>query len=613
MPLEIIRFFLRRHWRPYAGLIVLGLVVGILEAANLIAFIPVMNVLVGTQSTRPANSTVNSVLESVQSALARTAGDYDPFVAACLLFLILTLLKGAMALVYEYWVARASGRVMHAYRQELLERFRTQPLSFFAESRAGDITYSLSFPPHMIAQLLYIVPRGAIDLFRFLSVVLVLLAIETRVTVLLGVFLAVLYFAVIRRMGRYSYRQATRRRDADRGMSGLATEWVHGIRPIRIAHADRHWVEGYHEHSRAARDAHVRLSMVLAVPRHVFELLAFAVFIGSVVIAYAFFPDAFRGNLTVIGVFSLGLARVLPSVAALARLPLDVRNVLPDIEQLYRMLSQTPQRSANGLHRYTRLEKGVRVADVTLEFPGRGAVLTHIDLGVSKGEVVAIIGPSGSGKSTLLNLLMGVLTPKTGAVSIDGRDIHTIDKGSFLSRIGYVGQDIVLFKGTIRENIAFFRRNIAEQSIRSAAATAEIADFIESLPDGYDTAVGEGGVNLSGGQAQRIAIARAIIHDPDILLLDEATSALDSSAETAVIHALQQAARNRTVIMVTHRLRSARWADTIVVLEGGRIVAQGKWDDLLTDREGLFAQMCSEQHLVAAELPTDADRAKPAT
>lgn len=598
IPTEI-RFVLRRHWRAYVALIALGLVVGILEAANLLAFIPIMNVLVGTQ---PGALGAAEAVERWTRALGSLFGAHDPFAVACVLFLGLTVVKGAMALLYEYWVSRASGRILHQYRREVLERLRAQPLAFFAESRAGDLTYSLYIPPVMISKLLYILPRGAIDLFRFVSVLIVLLAIEPRVTLVLIALVAVMYFAVIRRMSRYSYRQAELRRAAEQAMNGLATEWIHGIRPIRIAHADRHWVEGYDEHSQVARRSHARLSMLLAIPRHVFELLAFTLFIGSVAIAYVFFPDTFRTHLALIGLFGLGLMRVLPSAAALARMPLDIRTVLPDIEQLHRMLSSRPPAAERPLHLYSRLKSGIHIQHATAEYAGRGDVLSEIDLEVRKGEVFAIVGPSGSGKSSLLNLILGVIAPRRGAVMLDAHDIREIDKGSLFSRVGYVGQDVLLFKGTIRDNISFFRPELPERDIRAAAATAEIADFIESMPGGYDAPVGEGGVNLSGGQAQRIAIARAIVHDPDILLLDEATSSLDGAAEAAVVHALEKAARNRTVIMVTHRLKSALWADTVVVLDSGRIVAKGSWAELLADPQSAFSQMCREQQLTAAAL-----------
>jgi len=590
-----ILYFLRRHWRRYAALGALGVLVGLLEAASLLAFIPVMNMLVGTPAASAASGAVLSSLTQLLAVPGR-----DPFLSACVVFLVLTLIKGVIALVYEYRVSHTSSGVLHQYREELLERLRRQPLSFFADSRTGDITYSLSVPPQMLANLLYALPRGAVDLLRLLSVVVVLVVVEPRVTFALALIVVILYFVVVRKMSRHSYDQATRRRDAEQGMSGLATEWVHGIRPIRIAHADAHWLEGYKRLSLTAKTAHAQLSLLLASPRHVFELLAFSVFAGSVSAAYMYFPGQFREHVVMIGIFAVGLVRVLPSVAALARLPLEVRSVLPDVEQLYRMLNETPTHTEAVRQPYQRIESHLRIAGVTVEFAGRGEVLKDIELEVVKGSVVAIVGASGSGKSTLLNLLIGVVAPKSGSVRIDGRDIEAIDRASFLSRMGYVGQDVLLFKGTIRENIAFFRPDVSERDLRAAATTAEIADFIESLPGGYDAPVGEGGVNLSGGQAQRIAIARAIVHDPDMLLLDEATSALDSASEGAVVHALEQAAKNRTVVMVTHRLRSARWAEMVVVLENGRIIARGRWEDLLADPRSVFSEMCREQHLFEA-------------
>ena len=599
---EAIRYFLKRHWRTHAALTALGLLVAMLEAANLVAVIPVMNFLVGTDGVR-AGGALGTLVDGINATLASLSGGRDPFVVACAVFLALTLIKGGAALTYEYWVARESGLVLHAYRRELLERLRAQPLAFFAESRVGGIAYGLSYPPYMLAKLLYIIPRGAVDLFRFLSVLLVLFVVQPTVTLALAVAVALLYFAVVRRMGRHSYALAAERRDAEQAMNATATEWVHGIRPIRIAHADRHWIEGYETASVASQHAHTRLSLLLAAPRHIFELIAFGVFVGAVIAAYVFFPQAFRTQLAVIGVFALGLMRVLPSLAALARMPLDVRTTLPDVETLHRTLVETDADRRAGTQPYAGLREGVHIRGVTVDYPGRGSVLTGIDLDIRKGEVVAIVGPSGSGKSTLLNVVLGVAEPQHGSVTVDSTDIRALERGSYFSRMGYVGQDVLLFKGTIRENIAFFRPDVPDRDIRAAAVTAEIADFIESLPHGYDAPVGEGGVNLSGGQAQRIAIARAILHDPDILLLDEATSALDSASEAAVVHALEHAARNRTVIMVTHRLRSARWADTVVVLHEGRIVSRGSWDELLADPHGLFARMCREQQLTPEVLP----------
>ncbi|MCA9749853.1 MAG: ATP-binding cassette domain-containing protein, partial [Romboutsia sp.] len=226
-------------------------------------------------------------------------------------------------------------------------------------------------------------------------------------------------------------------------------------------------------------------------------------------------------------------------------------------------------------------------------FPDRGNVLSNININIPKGKIIALVGPSGSGKTTILNLLLGILEDFSGEVTFDGINTKDLDKKSLFSKVGYVDQDIFLFSGSIKDNIRFFNSNITEQQIIKAAMLANIHDFINELPDKYNTQVGENGINLSGGQKQRLSLARAIINEPEILLLDEATSALDSLSEQIVLSAIRKAAENRTVIMVTHRLASIKWADYIYMFNNGNIIEHGSWDELAGNKSNKFVEMLS--------------------
>jgi ATP-binding cassette subfamily B protein len=206
---------------------------------------------------------------------------------------------------------------------------------------------------------------------------------------------------------------------------------------------------------------------------------------------------------------------------------------------------------------------------------------------------VALVGPSGAGKTTVLQLLLRFYDPDSGVVRLDGVDIATLDPADLRGRIGLVPQDPVIFSSSARDNIAYGRPGASDDEIR-AAAYAAAADFIDDLPQGFDTFLGEKGVRLSGGQRQRIAIARAILRDPRLLLLDEATSALDAESEQLVQRALASLARGRTTIVVAHRLATVRRADRIVVVEDGRIVAIGTHDGLVRNG-GLYARLADLQ------------------
>ncbi len=243
-----------------------------------------------------------------------------------------------------------------------------------------------------------------------------------------------------------------------------------------------------------------------------------------------------------------------------------------------------------------RLEGRVSFDGVTFAYPARPEIsaLEDVSFSISPGETVALVGPSGAGKSTVLQLLLRFYDPDTGAVSIDGYNLKDVARSDFRKSIALVPQDPVIFADTARANIRFGRPDATDAEVEAAARAAAAHDFLTRLPDGYETYVGERGVMLSGGQKQRIAIARAILRDAPILLLDEATSALDAESERAVQAAVEVLAKDRTTLVVAHRLATVKKADRIIVFEGGRIAATGTHDSLVAD-DGLYARLARLQ------------------
>lgn len=240
----------------------------------------------------------------------------------------------------------------------------------------------------------------------------------------------------------------------------------------------------------------------------------------------------------------------------------------------------------------------VEYREVTFGYQPDQPVLQSLTLLAHPGDAIALVGASGAGKTTLVNLLPRFYDPQAGQILIDGVDIKTVTLRSLRRQIGIVPQETILFSGTIAQNIAFGQGQVPLAAIEAAARIANADVFIRQLPDGYQTWVGERGVNLSGGQRQRIAIARAVLLDPRILILDEATSALDSESEALVQEALERLMQGRTVFIIAHRLATVRRADRILVLEQGRVVESGNHDELLA-RGDRYARFYAQQFLTA--------------
>ncbi|MGD1935336.1 MAG: ABC transporter ATP-binding protein [Candidatus Phaeomarinobacter sp.] len=303
--------------------------------------------------------------------------------------------------------------------------------------------------------------------------------------------------------------------------------------------------------------------------------------------------------------FVAALAIMAPSARALGTLHVVFQESMAAVQRVFDLLDEEPSIQDRADAKPLAVSKGaVGFQNVGFKYDEGAPALTDFSLDVAPGTTVALVGPSGAGKTTVINLIPRLYDATSGSVTIDGQDVKRVTLASLRKEMAIVSQDVTMFNDSVRANIAFGRLDASDADIRAAAKVAAADEFIEAMPEGYDTVVGDRGVKLSGGQRQRIALARAVLRDAPILLLDEATSALDAESERKVQDALEVLRKGRTTIVIAHRLATVREADTICVMEKGCVVELGTHDELVA-ADGLYARLCKMQYF-SDESTTDA-------
>jgi len=275
---------------------------------------------------------------------------------------------------------------------------------------------------------------------------------------------------------------------------------------------------------------------------------------------------------------------------------IKIAKIIPRLDLVFGFLTETN----DNLERtsgcaITKIRRGIEFKDITFSYPdAEGPALSNISFVIKKGEMIALVGPSGGGKSTIANLLLGLYQGDSGQVLIDGKDIATYSLEKWRRLVGYVDQDVMLLNTTIEENIKFGRQSATLEEVRRATDLAYATEFVDKTAKGFQTIAGDRAYTFSGGQRQRLSLARALVRDPELLILDEATSALDSMSEEIIHKAILRMQKERTVVVIAHRLSTIDEADLIIYLENGKIVEQGTKDALL-NKGGAFAKMWSLQ------------------
>ncbi len=564
-----------RFVRPYRTQFIIGFVFLILSTLTTLSF--------------PA--LIGQVTSVIQGKSAFTLNQ------VILIFGGILILQAVFSFFRIYFFAQVSERSMADVRQAVYSKIITLSIPFFEKRRVGELTSRLSSD---VTQLQDVLSTTLAELFRqfatLLGGTLFILWVSWKLTLfMLATFPIIIISAII--FGRFIRKLSKQAQDQLAAASVIVEETLQSINVVKAFTNERIEIDRYHTAlqrmvATALRTAKFRGVFVSFVIFAMFGAIMGIVWYGGRLVQSGEIP--FADLLT----FIFYTAFIGGSVAGIGDMYAQVQKTIGASDRILEILEEPSEVEANEeLPLFVPVHGHVHFDDVKFSYPSRPdlPVLKGITLDVAAGRKIALVGQSGAGKSTIVQLLMRYYPLNSGKITVDGRDLTTFNITELRRNIAVVPQEVMLFGGSILENIQYGKPGASETDVREAARKANALEFIDTFPEGLQTLVGERGVKLSGGQRQRIAIARAILKDPAILILDEATSALDAESERLVQDALDVLMQNRTTIIIAHRLATIRKVDRIYVLREGQIAEQGTHDELANLDEGIYANLVKLQ------------------
>ena len=492
--------------------------------------------------------------------------------------------------------ARVAERAMRRVSLRVFEHLHQRELGFHLDRKTGGLARDIERGTNGISFLLRftlfnIVPT-LLEILLVAGILLVVFNVSYVIAILVAVVVYVVFSIKVTEWRTKFVREANAR---DNQSNSRAVDSLLNYEMVKYFNNERFEAQRYDADLEEWEQARLKNRLSLATLNTGQALiigLAMIVIMAMAVTEVAS-GEITLGDFTMINAYLLQLFIPLNALGFVYR---EIRQALVNVERLFKLLGDKPVIEDAPDARELAVDKGeIRFEHLHFAYRKDRPILQDVDFTIPAGHKVAVVGASGAGKSTLARLLFRFYDVDKGAIRIDGQDIRDVTQDSLRAAIGVVPQDTVLFNDTLYRNLAYGRPDATEEEVHRAARMAHLEHFIHSLPEGYDTKVGERGLKLSGGEKQRVAIARVILKNPPLLILDEATSSLDSLSEQAILGALKEVSEHRTTLVIAHRLSTIRDADTILVMEGGRIVESGSHSELLACG-GHYSHLWEQQH-----------------
>ncbi|MDZ4873491.1 MAG: Heterocyst differentiation ATP-binding protein HepA [Chroococcidiopsis cubana SAG 39.79] len=520
--------------------------------------------------------------------LAVNASTSERLFRSSALVLLTTLLRLGLTYLGRLYVFTAQYTLGYRLSLQVFEQLQALSLSFFTKTRAGNLVNSLTSEVNQITLAFDVLATFFTRGSTLIAYTISMFMLSWQLTAITAMLFGLLSVGITSLLGQI--REASfATTKARRWYVSVALEFINGIRTVQAFAAQDFERKRFHDASLQLLQASTKSRAAQALVEPVSEGIATFILFGILFLAFAVLIP--NGQLQPAGLltFLFVLLRLMPIRRQLdgARAKFSsFQGSFSNIKELLRTDNKTYLR--NGKLQFSKLQRAIEFVSVDFGYDKQHSVLHNIKLTINRGEMTALVGSSGAGKTTLADLIPRFYDPTQGQIFIDGIDLQNYDIKSLRRKLAVVSQDTFIFNASVRDNIAYALEEVDEDAVWEAARLANALEFIHKLPEGFDTQLGERGVRLSGGQRQRLAIARALLRDPDILILDEATSALDSVSERLIQESLEKLSQGRTVIAIAHRLSTIVRADKVVVLEQGRILEQGTYQELLQQRGNLW-------------------------
>jgi len=568
--------------------VVLLVLVNLVSVASFLSIAPIADILL-----HPDLEGVSEITHKV-IALLSSLGLPISLYSLLGLLLAIQVLKSVLHIISRYSLFKIRAAIFTDLFAEAFREFFAARWLFFSSSSQGKVLNTFMREMGVAASAFGKIGLLLASLIQIPFYLVVPLYISWQVT-LISLAASSLLVVPLFLLGKLNFRLGKENTETSNALAQVVQESLMYAKII-LGFGNQHKAQSKLKHT-LARNIEVSLkseTLDVATP-YMYEPLGILVVVITLIQAQHF-GIAFAE----MAVLLWALRSTTPLVGDLAAHRNAIVRFIPSYEQIKSLRAQAKDlRQETGEREFNALSEEIKVDGVSFSYPGQEPVLIDVNCSFPKGKMVAVVGPSGAGKSTLIDLIMGFNTPQIGRVLVDGIRLNEFEINTYRQRIGYVPQESVLFNTTIRENLLWAQEGATEMAIDRACRLANALDFISELPEGYDTVVGDRGVRLSGGQCQRLALARAILREPELLILDEATSALDTHSERLIQEAIEVIAKETTIVVIAHRLSTIVNADYIYVFDKGRVTEEGKYDELVNNGKH-FSDMIRLQLLDAS-------------